>query len=209
MQRLDDSLDLHVSRETRGKLEHFIDIFQKWSRRINLIAPSTREDLWSRHILDSAQLFKMGKGAKNWLDLGSGGGFPGVVLAILLCDQEQGFINLVESNHKKAAFLRTALMETGARGSVNACRIEDAADRNLPADIVSARALAALDSLLQLSAPWLENRPKARALFHKGRDYAAELDKARDHWQFDLVIHKSVIELDSVVLEIGGLTRKI
>ena len=209
MYELDAKLDLHVSRETRGKLEHFIDIFEKWSRRINLIAPSTRQDLWSRHILDSAQLFSLAKDETNWLDLGSGGGFPGVVIAILLCDRDEGFINLVESNNKKAAFLRTALRETGARGSVNAMRIEDAAGEGLLAGRVTARALAELDTLLSLSAPWLENRQNCHALFHKGRDYQSEINKARDHWSFDLVIHKSAIEPDSVILEIGDLQRKI
>lgn len=103
---------LRVSRETVQKLEHFASLFQKWARSINLVAPSTLEDLWRRHILDSLQLYQLSPGPKTWVDLGSGGGFPGVITAICLSEAEGGWVHLVESNNKKAAFLRVALRET-------------------------------------------------------------------------------------------------
>jgi 16S rRNA (guanine527-N7)-methyltransferase len=194
-----------VSRETAERLEHFASLFNKWARAINLVAPSTMDELWSRHIADSAQIFQLASKPMTWLDLGSGGGFPGVITAIFLAEMGDGWVHLVESNNKKAAFLRTALSETGARGSVHAVRIEKAPELVTHADAISARALGELDLLLALSNPWSVRNPAIKAFFHKGRDYRAEIDKARMRWAFDLVIHQSVIERDSVVLEIGGI----
>src|SRR5690606_28136070 len=110
----------------------------------------------------------------------------------------------VESNNKKASFLRVALAETGARGSVHPLRIEDAAKQITACDFLSARALADLDPLLRYSAPWMIDKP-ARAFFHKGRDYRKEIENARGGWIFDLVEHPSAVEPDSVILEISGL----
>ena len=199
---------LRVSRETQEKLEHFASLFQKWAKSINLVAPSTLDTLWSRHIADSARVFQILPGPRKWIDLGSGGGFPGIITAILLTETGDGWVNLVESNHKKAAFLRVALSETGARGSVHAMRIEEAPAAIEFCNVVSARALSDLDRLLEYSSPWMCERGKASAVFHKGRDYRPELDKARGRWDFDLVIHESKIEADSVLLEISGLTLK-
>ncbi|MCX8999500.1 16S rRNA (guanine(527)-N(7))-methyltransferase RsmG [Rhizobiaceae bacterium BDR2-2] len=199
---------LRVSRETQEKLRHFAALFQKWAKSINLVAPSTLDTLWTRHIADSARVFQILPGAREWVDLGSGGGFPGVITAILLSETDGGWVRLVESNHKKAAFLRVALSETGARGSVHAVRIEDAPKQIAECDAVSARALAELDKLFDYAAPWMCRGRKAKAIFHKGRDYRAELDKARGRWDFDLVIHESKVEMDSVLLEISGLTLK-
>lgn len=197
-----------VSRETMTALSRFADLFEKWASRINLVAPSTRNIIWERHIADSARLVGLHPQAKQWIDLGSGGGFPGIITAILLRDFGDGWVNLVESNHKKAAFLRTALIETGARGSVIAERIEDVHERLSSCDAISARALADLDKLLDYAAPWCRAGTDVRCFFHKGRDYFREVDKARDRWQFDLVIHPSAIEADSVILEITGLSRR-
>lgn len=200
---------LRVSRETNERLEHFARLFQKWAKSINLVAPSTVEDLWRRHIVDSLQLVQLSPGPKTWVDLGSGGGFPGVITAIYLAEFADGWVHLVESNNKKAAFLRVALAETGARGSVHPVRIEDAGAIIPRADAVSARALADLTLLLDYSAPWMtEQDQKAVAYFHKGRDYQREIDKAVGRYQFDLVKHPSVVEPDSVVLEIANLSRK-
>ena len=112
----------HVSRETVDNLSDFEELFRKWSKAINLASPSTLDNLWERHIVDSAQLFDMAPSTTKWLDLGSGGGFPGVVLAILLKQRPGGRIDLVESNGKKAAFLRTALGQFSAPGTVHAAR---------------------------------------------------------------------------------------
>lgn len=195
-----------VSRETLEDLDLFEAEFRRWSASINLVAPSTLDSLWQRHILDSAQLAALKPDALKWLDLGSGGGFPGVVLAILLKQRRQASIDLVESNNKKAAFLRSVLARLGAPARVHVRRIEDAENRVAMPEIVTARALAPLPLLLRLASPWLE--AGATALFHKGRDYASEVAESRDAWHFDLIEHPSKIDPASRVLEIGGLSRR-
>ena len=199
---------LDVSRETRERLDHFAALFQKWAKAINLVAPSTVGDLWKRHISDSLQISQLSPEPATWVDLGSGGGFPGVVTAICLAEKNDGWVHLVESNNKKAAFLRAALTETGARGTVHAVRIEKAYDIIATCDRVSARALADLDVLLELMEPWAARNPDLRAYLHKGRDYRREIEVSNRRWNLDLVIHQSIIEADSVILEIGGLRRK-
>lgn len=194
-----------VSRETLERLESFEAEFRKWSTRINLAAPSTLDALWSRHILDSAQLAALKPGALKWLDLGSGGGFPGAVMAILLRERSGASIELVESNHKKAAFLRSVLGSLGAPAKVNICRIEQASGIGEGVEIVTARALAPLPKLLDLSARWLTGG--ATALFHKGRDYATEIAESRDAWQFDLIEHRSKIDPTSRILELSKVER--
>lgn len=196
-----------VSRETSQRLEHFVSLFEKWSRAINLVAPSTLNTVWERHIADSAQIYAIAVEKKTWVDLGSGGGFPGIITAILLAESDSGWVHLVESNQKKAAFLRVALQETGARGTVHPVRIEKAPDLISTCDAISARALADLDMLLEYVEPWTGNT-KTRCYFHKGRDYSAEIDKARGRWSFDLIHHPSAIELDSNILEIFNIERK-
>ena len=186
-----------------SRLGLFVALFEKWSKAINLAAPSTLPHIWERHILDSVQLYSLNPGARKWIDLGSGGGFPGVVTAILLAEAGDGHVDLVESNHKKAAFLRQALSETGGRGTVHAVRIEDAARSLRGHDAVSARALADLDRLLAYSQPWLTTG--ATGYFHKGRDYAREIANAHRSWSFDLIEHKSVVDADSVILQIDNV----
>jgi 16S rRNA (guanine527-N7)-methyltransferase len=198
-----------VSRETQERLEHFVVLFHKWSKSINLSAPSTLEDAWRRHVADSAQIFHIQPLGATWVDLGSGGGFPGMITAIFLAEIGDGWVHLVESNNKKAAFLRTAIRETGARGSVHPIRIEDAALAVPVCDFVSARALAELGMLLDYLAPFGEKNEKIRAYFHKGRDYRAEIAKAHGRWKFDLVEHKSAVEPDSVILEVFNLQRLV
>lgn len=194
-----------VSRETMDRLERFAALFAKWAKAINLAAPSTLGDLWDRHVADSAQVFQLQPNPGTWLDLGSGGGFPGVITAIMLAECNTGWVHLVESNNKKAAFLRTALAETGARGSVHPVRIDTAVAELPVVDFVSARALADLDQLLGMILPWAERNKDLKAYLHKGRDYRSEIDKSHGRWLYDLVIHESVIEKGSVVLEIGGI----
>lgn len=197
----------NVSRETRERLDIFAALFLKWAKAINLVAPSTKEDVWTRHIWDSAQIFDLAPKPGIWVDLGSGGGFPGIITAILLSELEAGWVHLVESNQKKASFLRVALASTGARGSVHPVRIEEAPEIVAKCDYISARALADLDKLLNYASPWMIDRPST-AFFHKGRDYQKELTKAHGGWDFDLVKHQSSIQTDSVVLEIGNLRRR-
>ncbi|NTF33352.1 16S rRNA (guanine(527)-N(7))-methyltransferase RsmG [Rhizobium skierniewicense] len=197
-----------VSRETLDRLEHFVELFKKWNATTNLVAPSTLGDLWSRHIADSAQIFQLAPKPLTWADLGSGGGFPGIITAIFLTELNEGWVNLIESNNKKAAFLRVALKETGARGSVHPVRIESAHGVVGPCDVISARALAELDLLLDYIHPWAIENGDLRCFLNKGRDYEAELEKARGRWDFDLLIHKSSVEASSVVLEISQLAAK-
>lgn len=196
-----------VSRETQLRLEHFAGLFQKWAKAINLVAPSTKDELWTRHIADSAQIFQLSPHPARWLDLGSGGGFPGIITAIFLAELKDGWVHLVESNQKKAAFLRVALNETGARGSVHPVRVEAAFSTVPDCDCISARALADLDQLLAYTAPWMIDK-NTKAFFHKGRDYGSEIIKARGRWAFDLVEHKSAVEPDSIILEICNLRHK-
>lgn len=197
-----------VSRETHERLTHYVELFKKWNKTTNLAAPSTISEIWSRHIADSAQIFQLSPQPQTWVDLGSGGGLPGVVTAIFLAELNDGWVHLVESNNKKAAFLRVALAETGARGSVHPIRIEKAPEIIPHCDVISARALADLDLLLEYMHPWAKDSEKVRAFFNKGRDYQSEITKARGRWQFDLIKYSSVVEADSVVLEISRLTSQ-
>jgi 16S rRNA (guanine527-N7)-methyltransferase len=190
-----------VSRETAERLTEFEARFRRWSTRINLAAPSQLDQLWRRHILDSAQLVRFASETR-WLDLGSGGGFPGAVLAILLRDRPEFHIDLVESNRKKAAFLKTALAANPC-AQVHPMRIEEAYPIVKSPQIVTARALAPLSDLLRLAAPWLIGG--ARGLFHKGRDYASEIQQARDAWRFDLIEHRSMVDREGMILEISNL----
>lgn len=195
-----------VSRETFDTLEAFERMFLEWAGRINLAAPSTLSDVWNRHILDSAQLFPLAPTALRWLDLGSGGGFPGLVLAILLKERPGARIDLVESNRKKAGFLQAAVGQFSLPARVQACRIDDEIKGLEMPEVVTARALAPLPALLGLAAPWLSSG--AAGLLHKGRDYRQELQESALAWQYDLVEHPSRIDADSVVLEITNLRRR-
>ena len=198
-----------VSRETRDRLEIFANLFFKWAASMNLVAPSTLGAMRSRHVEDSLQIYRLSPGAHEWMDLGSGGGFPGIITAICLAEIGDGWVHLVESNRKKAAFLRQALVETGARGSVHALRIEAVTNEHVKTcDRISARALADLDTLLGYIEPWAERNGELRAFLHKGRDYRRELDISHRRWDFHLVEHSSLVEEGSVILEISNLRRR-
>jgi len=195
-----------VSRETADRLIAFEELFRKWSKAINLASPSTLNELWTRHILDSVQLFPLASDAKNWLDIGSGGGFPGIVTACFLADQPGSAIDLIESAGKKAAFLRTAAGHLNVPARIHSARIEAMWQKIETPQVVTARALASLNDLFGLAEPWLTNG--AKALFQKGRDYQREIDESRVGWSFDLVQHQSAIDQASVILEISNLRRK-
>lgn len=171
-----------VSRETLGRLDRFVALLQAWQRRINLIAPSTEATLWTRHIADSLQLIDLAPAAKTWADLGSGAGFPGLIIACALADAGGARVHLVESNGKKAAFLREAVRETGAPAVIHDVRIVDfAKDLTEPVEIVTARALAPLAELLASAYPLLQRG--ARGIFPKGQDVEAELTEAARCWK--------------------------
>ncbi|MDZ5697417.1 16S rRNA (guanine(527)-N(7))-methyltransferase RsmG [Chelativorans sp. M5D2P16] len=194
-----------VSRETFARLQSFEREFNRWAVRINLAAPSTLPHLWERHILDSAQLIRLAPEATLWVDLGSGGGFPGAVVAILLTERPGSHVDLIESNRKKAAFLQTVLAGLKAPARVHSRRIEESYDLVAQPEIITARALAPLPRLLELAEPWLSKG--ARALFHKGRDYQREIEESYNVWQFDLVKHGESLGGDGVILEINNLRR--
>jgi 16S rRNA (guanine527-N7)-methyltransferase len=195
-----------VSRETFEGLMAFEEMFQKWSRKINLSASSTLDGVWNRHVLDSAQLFSLAPAAVRWLDLGSGGGFPGLIIAFLLKDRLGGKIDLVESNRKKAGFLQAAIGQFHLPARVHAQRIDDVFGLVELPEVVTARALAPLPALLELTMPWLAKG--AIGLFHKGRDYRNEIQESTDLWSFDLVEHRSKVDPHGVILEISHLKRR-
>ncbi|MBZ9855731.1 16S rRNA (guanine(527)-N(7))-methyltransferase RsmG [Mesorhizobium sp. CA13] len=192
-----------VSRETFDRLVAFEEMFQKWNRSINLVAQSTAADVWQRHILDSAQLWRIEDKARRWVDIGSGGGFPGLVLAFLLAERDGASIDLVESNRKKAGFLQAVVGQFGLPARVVARRIDESHALVEAPQIVTARALAPLSTLLELAGPWLTLG--ARGLFHKGRDYRAEVQESVNRWSFDLVEHPSMTDPGGVILELSNV----
>ncbi|MET1416256.1 16S rRNA (guanine(527)-N(7))-methyltransferase RsmG [Roseibium sp. HPY-6] len=197
-----------VSRETLDRLQIYVDLVLKWQPAQNLIAPSTIPDIWNRHIADSLQTCWSFPEARTWVDIGSGGGFPGIVTAILLADKQDAHVHLIESNQRKAAFLRTALRETGATGTVHPGRIESVAKewKHGAVDAVSARALASLDQLFRLSEPFTTTG--AKAVFHKGQDFQREVDEASDAWNFDLVKKESLVDPMSRMLLFSNISAR-
>ncbi|MDA7423404.1 16S rRNA (guanine(527)-N(7))-methyltransferase RsmG [Thalassococcus lentus] len=194
-----------VSRETKEKLRHFLNLLKKWNPKINLVAKSTINEAWDRHIEDSIQVFDCRPDAYGgWVDLGSGGGFPGLVVAIL--SQEfypNSSVTMIESDVRKATFLRTVLRETDTAGTVLAERIESATPQN--AEVVSARALAPLDHLLGYCAPHIAEG--GVALLPKGASWKKELDQALQTWRFDWEITTSKTQADAVVMKIRNITN--
>jgi 16S rRNA (guanine527-N7)-methyltransferase len=193
-----------VSRETRVRLDRFVELLGEWQTKTNLVAPSTLPHLWTRHISDSLQLLALAPSAKVWVDLGSGGGFPGVMLACALADTSGAMVHLVERNAKKAAFLREAIRVTASPGLVHLAEIGDNVDRITgPVDCITARALAPLHQLISFAEPLMRNG--AKALFLKGQDVEAELTGATKYWKIEPKLHSSrtggngwIVELDRI-----------
>ena len=193
-----------VSRETEARLDRYVALLLEWQAKTNLVAPSTLSNLWTRHISDSLQILSLAPSAKTWADLGSGGGFPGVVLACVLADIPGANVHLIERNAKKAAFLREALRVTSAHGTVHLADIGDSVDRITgPVDCVTARALAPLHQLIGFAAPLVGKG--AKALFLKGQDVEAELTEATKYWNITPHLHPSrtgghgwIVELDHI-----------
>ncbi|MEH6721451.1 MAG: 16S rRNA (guanine(527)-N(7))-methyltransferase RsmG [Aurantimonas endophytica] len=192
-----------VSRETLARLDRYVDLLVTWQTRVNLIAASTIGEIWTRHVADSLSLERRLPPFQRAVDLGSGAGFPALVIASA---RPGATVDLIESNAKKAAFLRTVQRETGLCGTVHAARIEDCGAALASADIVTARALASLDQLLGFVAPYIA--PSARCFFAKGRSHEQEINAATAHWRFSMVKHESELEDGSVVLEIGDIAPR-
>jgi len=199
------ALPFDVSRETLDKLEHFADLLLKWNPRINLVSRSTVDDVWGRHILDSAQIHDLvPHPVGHWVDLGAGGGFPGLVIAILGAERESpGKVTLVESDVRKCAFLRTVIRETAAPAQVITDRIENIPP--LQADVLSARALADLPKLLEFTDRHLAST--GTGLFPKGASWKKELGDARSQWNFEARVAKSKTEDGPAILAITGVSR--
>jgi len=194
-----------VSRETIVRLEKLEAVLRKWNPAINLVSPQTLDQIWTRHFLDSAQLLDIiPQPPQHWADLGSGGGFPGLVVCLLAAEKfPQMKTTLVESDKRKAAFLLTALRELGLKAEVLAARIE--ALPPLGADVLSARALAPLEQLLSFAERHLG--PEGIAVFPKGNRWREEVALAQKTWSFSYEPKPSATDPDSVVLIIKGLQR--
>ncbi len=194
----------HVSRESWQRLERYVGLLVTWQKSINLIAPSTVEDIWQRHVADSLQLINhIPENTQAIADLGSGGGLPGMVLACV----GDWTVHLHESNQKKAAFLMEALRVTGTRGKVHRLRLEDLATaQDLPqVQAVTARALAPLPKLLEYASPYLNQG--ATGYFHKGADVDSELTAALKSWKIDYQKHGSLTDSSAVILQVKEATR--
>lgn len=194
---------LNVSRETYERLEHYEALLQKWNPKINLVSKATLGEIWNRHIVDSAQIYQLApESSLNWSDLGTGGGFPGMVIAILSKElAPERRVTLVESDQRKCAFLRTVARETGCDVTVHADRIEKLDPLN--ADILSARALSSLTALLEFAT--LHLNETGSCLFPKGLTWQNELAEAQDSWRFEYEAITSETSEDAVILRINEI----
>ncbi|MBM6580523.1 16S rRNA (guanine(527)-N(7))-methyltransferase RsmG [Microvirga sp. BT689] len=195
--------DLNVSRETFDKLELLERELRRWQAIKNLVGPATLDRIWDRHIADSLQLLDLAPEARTWLDLGSGAGFPGLVLAI--AGAERGLkVHLVESNSRKCAFLRHIVRLTSSAATIHEARLETVIPGFVgKADVVSARALAGLTQLLDWTVPVL--KAGTIGLYPKGRDVEIELTEARKKWTFEAEILPSLTDSEARILRITSI----
>ncbi len=195
-----------VSRETLDRLDRFVAVLLEWQQRMNLIASSTEPKLWTRHVADLLQLLALAPQARIWVDLGSGAGFPGVVLACALADKPGARVHLVERSTKKAAFLREAVHATGAPAEVHAVRLEDIVE-NLAGsvDVVTARALAPLAALLTATYPLLKTG--TLGLFPKGQDVDVELTEAAKCWSIQSSLAQSLTDPRAKIVLVTGIEK--
>jgi 16S rRNA (guanine527-N7)-methyltransferase len=193
-----------VSRETENRLDRFVDVLLLWQSKLNLIAPSTLRELWTRHIADSLQLLPLAPDARTWVDFGTGGGFPGAVIACALADKLGAKVHLIESNGKKAAFLREVVRATGVPAIVHLERAEKFGESCAePVHVVTARALAPLKTLCDQAFPLMSRG--AIALFLKGQDVDAELTDAAKYWRLEATKVPSKTNPEGSIVVIRGL----
>jgi len=193
-----------VSRETEKRLEVFADLLLGWQPKINLVASSTLGELWTRHIADSLQLLPLAPHARVWVDFGSGGGFPGIPIACALVGETGTQIHLIESNGKKAAFLREAVRAVGVPAVVHQERVEKFGESCAETiHAVTARALAPLKTLCEQAFPFISRG--AVALFPKGQDVDAELTDAAKYWKVEASKVASKTSPQSSIVVIRGL----
>ena len=199
-----DSYKVDVSHETHEKLKIYHDLLLKWQKAINLVSPKTIDEAWIRHFLDSAQIEQyVSRESSHVVDIGSGAGFPGMVLAILRPDLE---ISLVESDERKCQFLRTVSRETGVRVSIYNSRIEDIVGRLQP-DVISARALADVTKLLNYCEEWVAKNPKLECVFMKGARVDEELQNASKLYSFDTQSYPSLTDDQGCVLTLKNIQK--
>lgn len=194
-----------VSRETKERLDIYAALLRKWNPVINLVASSTLDTLWERHFLDSSQLWeKAPEKLTTWCDIGTGGGFPGLILSILAKEKDPDRQTIcIESDLRKATFLRTVIRETDLKARVVSARIESAPPES--ADIISCRALAPLNKLMGYAKRHLS--PSGQCLFLKGENYQVEIQEALETWRFEYDTYPSKTNPDAVILKIGDLDR--
>jgi len=195
-----------VSRETSVRLEKFVELLFQWQAKTNLVAAAELPRIWTRHISDSLQLLPLVPNARIWVDFGSGGGFPAIPIACALTDRPGAQIHLVESNGKKAAFLREASRVTGAPALVHQKRIEDCGESfGDKIDVISARALAPLTILCAHAFPLIARG--GVGLFQKGQDIGVELTEATKYWNIGFELVPSVTG-DGVIVVVRQLERR-
>jgi 16S rRNA (guanine527-N7)-methyltransferase len=196
-----------VSRETAERLDRFVALLLTWQKTTQLIATSTVSQLWMRHIADSLQLVDLAPEARSWVDMGTGGGFPGLVIACALAETAGARVHLVESNAKKAAFLRAAAAATESPAVVHAVRMENFVESFADApEIVTARAVSPLSSLLGQCLPLLQRG--AIGIFPKGQDVGAELTEASRYWRITAGLVPSRTDLKARIVCVRAVERR-
>lgn len=196
---------INVSRETMDRLDEYAALLRKWNSAINLVGKSTLANLWSRHFLDSAQVFAVSACKSGlWVDIGTGGGFPGMVVAAMAAEQAPDIsFTFIESDQRKSTFLRTVAQQLELPVTVLAQRIENVPGQG--ADVVSARALAPTKDLLNFAD--LHLKPGGIAVFLKGATYREELAEASTSWAFQCDEIQSMTDAEAVILKIGDIRR--
>lgn len=194
-----------VSRETAACLDTYVAQLRRWQTVKNLVGPATLREVWTRHVADALQLIALAPEATRWLDLGSGAGIPGLLLAIAGRERPDFTVDLVESNARKCAFLMETARLTQAPARVHNSRIEDIIDTRIGAEIVCARALAPLTQLLAWTEPLLKTGTVA--LFPKGRDVQSELTEAAQRWKFVYDLLPSRTDSDARIVRVTALSR--
>lgn len=189
---------LSLSPDELARLRTYEQMVIRWSSVKNLVSGQALKDLWLRHILDSAQVQRAVPEAHVWADIGSGGGFPGLVTAILLSSEPNALVHLVESDNRKCAFLRAVSRETGLRTEVHHGRIENVVPSLGRVDAVSARALAEMDQLVAWSAPLLEKG--AVGVFPKGKTVGQELTRLSTDSRFEVTMRPSISQSDGAIV---------
>ncbi len=196
-----------VSRETFERLKVYEETLRRWRAVKNLVSPSTLATIWTRHFEDSLQLVRLARGAHTWLDIGSGAGFPGLVIAIAIADTKGSCVHLVESDNRKCAFLREVARLTQVNAVVHHARAEEVVGEIAGIEAVTARAVGRLQYLVDLAAPLIANG--AVGLFPKGRDFRSELTGLRLPFNLKVDTAPSLTENDAAVVIVSGENAQI